>query len=79
MNIEHRNQVMVNTDSQRRCYDGCNFSEELQWTGWTVIDFGISEEWVEGRLTFWRELNDYAISQRGEGARSEYRAVETAP
>ena len=32
--IAARRPVMVNTDPQRRCYNGCNFSEELQWTEW---------------------------------------------
>lgn len=77
MFIEMRRQVIVNTDPQRRCYDGCNFSEELQWTAWGVVDFDIHEDRVEQRLKFWRELNDYAVSQRGEGARAEYRAVST--
>lgn len=69
-----RKQVMVNTDPQRRCYNGCNFSEELQWTGWDIIDFSIPEERLEARLTFWRELNDYAVSQRGESARCEFKS-----
>lgn len=77
MNIETRKQVLVNTDPQRRCYNGCNFSEELQWTSWDVLEFNIPEERVEARLKFWRELNDYAVSQRGEGARSEFRSVPT--
>lgn len=75
MNIEMRHQRMVNTDPQRRCYDGCNFSEELQWGAWDTIDFNLAEDRVEARLKFWRDLNDYAISARGEGARSEFRAV----
>jgi hypothetical protein len=71
-----RRRVMVNTDSQRRCYDGCNFSEELQWTPWEEVDYCIPEDRIARRLEFWRELNDYAISQRGEIARAEHRAEE---
>lgn len=77
MHIEMRRQVIVNTDPQRRCYNGCNFSEELRWTGWGVVDFDIHEERVEQRLEFWRELNSYAVNQRGEGARAEFQAVST--
>ena len=32
--IWFRKTIMVNTDPQRRCYDGCNFSEELRWSEW---------------------------------------------
>ena len=74
MNIEVRNQVLVNTDPQRRCYNGCHYSYELQWTTWRVIDFNIAEDHVEDRLLFWRDLNKYAVSQRGDSAISEYRA-----
>lgn len=74
--IWHRHQRMVNTDPQRRCYNGCNFSEELQWTVWSVLESGLAEERAPRRLEFWRELNDYAISQRGEGARTEFELRE---
>ena len=77
MHIEMRKQMVVNTDPQRRCYNGCNFSEELQWSEWGVVDFDIPEEKVEERLKFWRDLNDYAVSQRGDRDKSEYRAVST--
>jgi hypothetical protein len=35
----------------------------------------VSDEQIEEKLLFWRELNDYAISQRGESATKEFRAV----
>jgi hypothetical protein len=76
--IEHRRRVLVNTDPQRRCYNGCNFSEELQWTSWDCLEWDIPEETLEKRLTFWRELNDYAVSQRGQGAKGEFRSTEVA-
>lgn len=74
--IEHRVRILVNTDRQRRCYNGCNFSEELQWTGWGPLDSAKTEEASKVKMKFWRELNDYAISQRGESARRELRLVE---
>jgi hypothetical protein len=76
MIIEKRNRVLVNTDPQRRCYNGCHFSSELQWSRWDWLELEVPTDKVEERLKFWRELSDYAVSQRGEGARSEYRAVE---
>lgn len=33
-------------------------------------------ERAEARLAYWRDLNDFAVSQRGEEARSEYKLVE---
>ena len=76
MNIETRQRVVVNTDPQRRCYNGCNKSEELQWTPWEVLEYNVSKDSLEQRLTFWVELNDYAVSQRGKGAKREFREVE---
>ena len=75
-NIQSRTKVLVNTDPQRRCYNGCHFSSELVWTDWKVVDFDISEQKVEERITFWKELNDYAVSQRGKSAYSEFKASE---
>jgi hypothetical protein len=76
--IQRRSQVVVNTDPQRRCYNGCHFSSELQWTAWEDLNLHMAEDTVENKLTFWRELNDYAVSQRGEGAKCEFRAVPEA-
>lgn len=74
--IRHRNQREVNTDPQRRCYDGVHAKSEWQWTAWSDLEIGLPVEKVTRRLTFWRELNDYAVSQRGQGARSEFEAVQ---
>lgn len=32
-----RKPVVVNTDPQRRCYNGCNFSERTEWSAWALI------------------------------------------
>lgn len=73
--IETRKLVEVNTDPQRRCYHGVHARSELQWTAWDWIELDVPEEKVEERLAWWRELNDYAVSQRGESARKEFRAT----
>lgn len=73
MIIECRKLVEVNTDPQRRCYYGVHARSEWRWTAWETLEFGVPEDKVVERLTFWRELNDYAVSQRGEGARAEFR------
>ena len=74
--IESRALFLVNTDPQKRCYNGCHYSSELRWTAWQVLNVELPEASVERKLKFWRELNDYAVSQRGQAAKSEFRAVE---
>lgn len=64
-----RRKILINTDPQRRCYNGCHAKSELVWSQWEVVTYNGNEE----KLTFWKELNDYAVSQRGEGARCEYK------
>lgn len=74
--IQVRGRIEINTDPQRRCYNGCHAKSEIVWSPWEIVDWNISSDRVERRLQFWRELNDYAISQRGESARVEYRAID---
>jgi hypothetical protein len=71
--IQCRTLIEVNTDPQRRCYNGVHAKSELVWTAWADLD-DASPDRVEARLTFWRELNDYAVSQRGKaGTLKEFR------
>lgn len=65
----------VNTDPQRRCYNGCHYSSKLVDTPFEVLESWPTQEIVERRLKFWTELNDYAVSQRGESARRKFRVV----
>lgn len=67
-----RARVLVNTDPQRRCYNGCHFSSELQWTAWAVLDSFPADQ-AAAKLQFWQELNNYAVSQRGESAKREFK------
>ena len=39
-----RRPVTVNTDPQRRCYNGCNFSEETMWGPWRMLVPSASRE-----------------------------------
>lgn len=64
-----RSRRLVNTDPQRRCYNGCNYSEALVWTQWELLDYDATEE----RVKWWQELNDYVVSQRGKSAKSEFK------
>lgn len=72
--ISTRRQVEVNTDPQRRCYNGCHARSEMQWTEWEVIEdtrFMAPNIDLDYKLKFWRDLNAYSVSVGGN--RSEYR------
>lgn len=73
--LRTRRRVMVNTDPQRRCYNGAYFSVRYDWSEWEVLQSNVPEHDCARVLTFWRELNDYAVSARGEEARGEYEMV----
>ena len=76
-----RKRIETNTDPRRRCYNGQHFSSAPVWTDFRAVE---RSEWLlpgvnmEDRLKFWRDLNDYAVSQRGESARAEYKPEEQA-
>ena len=72
-----RQRILVNTDPQRRCYNGCHFSSEWQWTPWEVLERFPAEK-TEAKLAFWTDLNDYAVSQRGQSAKREFK-IESQP
>jgi hypothetical protein len=73
--LRRRGRQVVNTDAQRRCYDGAHYNSEVVFTPWEVLDSSVPADKREERLKFWRELNDYAVSQRGAGARYEFEYV----
>ena len=74
-NIECNFRVEVNTDPKRRCYNGCHAKSEIVTTPWELLVPNVSDEQIEKKLLFWRWLNAYAVSQRGESATKEFRAV----
>lgn len=77
--IEHRRLVEVCTDPLRRCYHGVFAKSELQWTAWSELEtWPKTREEVEQRMEFWKDLNDYAVRERGQGAWAEFRVVEAA-
>lgn len=72
--IEQRVLMEVNTDPQRRCYNGCHYKSEMifsQWD-WLVLDVPFNE--LEQKLKFWRELGEYSVSVGGR--KCEYRVVK---
>jgi hypothetical protein len=74
MILEARIRRLVNTDPQRRCYNGCHAKSEMQWGEWECLQWDVKPDKVEHRLKFWRELNEYSVSVGGTA--SEYRVVE---
>lgn len=74
--IMRSRRVLINTDPQRRCYNGVHFSSALVDTEWERFDDEPTLEKAEQRLKFWTDLNDYAVSQRGESARVRYKIEE---
>ena len=69
--LYRRNCELVNTDPQRRCYDGCHFSTEIVWGPWESLGY-VKPEDTDRVIKFWTELNDYAVSQRGPSAKTEF-------
>jgi len=75
MKIQSRILIEVNTDPQRRCYDGVHAKSELRWTEWIDLCDTTPED-AQRQIKFWSDLNDYAVSQRGEiNTKREFRAV----
>ena len=72
--IEFRTKKVINTDPQRRCYNGAHAESKVVWGAWGVLEY-VREERSEERLKFWKELNDYAVTARGEESRSEFRII----
>jgi len=58
LQLEQRRLRSVNTDPQRRCYNGCHAKSELQWTEWDWLDYDVPPDRVDAKLKFWRELNE---------------------
>jgi hypothetical protein len=52
-------------------YSSAQIFEEFE-----VLESNIPAEDVNERLNFWVDLNEYAVSQRGESSRNKYRVVE---
>ena len=58
---------MVNTDPQRRCYDGCNFSEEKRWTAWSTLSRLPTLAEAEESAASWRNY------MKGTGRECQYK------
>ena len=72
LELRMRSRVFVFDDPQRRCYNGAYGAHHYEWGPWEVLDSSVKPEKREETLKYWRELNDYAVSQRGDSARKEF-------
>ena len=78
MTIEISRQYTELTDSQRRVYNGCAYSSKQSFRPWETLESGIFEKDINKRLNFWVDLNNYAVSQRGENSRNKYRIKDNS-
>lgn len=51
-----RKRIEVNTDPQRRCYNGCHFSSEMVWTEWERL-YKITKEDGEASIQTYKTIN----------------------
>ena len=65
--IYSREQYEVNTDPQRRCYNGVHFSSEWVWGEWRQLGAAATEEDANESVRRWTELN------KNSGRRLEYK------
>lgn len=56
--IYGRRIVEINTDPQRRCYNGCHFSSEKIWTEWAHLGTVYSKEEAEQSVNSWGMIVD---------------------
>ncbi len=52
-----RRQIEVNTDPQRRCYNGCHFSSEMVWTDWQHLTHPANKEEGEETMEVFQRTN----------------------
>ncbi len=54
--VQSREKLVRNTDPQRRCYNGCNFSEETWWTEWSPLYDLSTEEEAKESVESWTKM-----------------------
>lgn len=55
--IYGRRQNEVNTDPQRRCYNGCHARSEWVWSNWYNLGCVFTEEEAKESVADWKKLN----------------------
>lgn len=75
MKILCKSKILINHDLQKRCYNGAYANASMGWGKWEVLESNLSPSEVDKRLAFWVELNDYAVSCRGNDAKREFKVL----
>lgn len=73
-----RRQEFVWDDPLHRCYEGAYDDHHYEWGPWETLWSGDDMSKANCQLEFFRELNDYAVSQRGESAKCEFKIELTS-
>lgn len=71
-NLYTRKRVLINTDPQKRCYNGAYYSYRYDWTPWELLVPDVREEEKERTLKYWMELNQIAVDARGPEAEKQF-------
>ena len=64
-----RRKVEINTDPQKRCYDGCYFSSKMEWTKWSSICSYSTENFAKDSAATFKRINpsqEYIVKPEGE-------------
>jgi hypothetical protein len=72
-----RKKRFVWDDPMHRCYNGAFGEHHFEYGEWEIFETLDEKENPEERLKFWQEMNDYAVSFRGDSAKAEYKIGET--
>ncbi|MDR2880869.1 MAG: hypothetical protein LBV29_03070 [Azoarcus sp.] len=62
-----RKKVEVNTDPQRRCYNGCHAKSEWRWTPWGQLHYCATLEDAKESAEDFRRINpthEYGVTKR---------------
>ena len=52
-----RKQIEVNTDPQRRCYNGVHAKSEMVWTDWAEVYHPLNQEEGEDSIRVFQAIN----------------------
>lgn len=52
--LETRELIEINTDPQRRCYNGCHAKSEKVWTDWAELGYPATKEEGEESIRDWQ-------------------------
>ena len=76
LNLLMRQKYFVFDDPLRRCYNGAYGKHHYEWGPWETLYSNIKKEKGNEILTYWEDLNAFAVSQRGEAAKKEFKLIE---